>query len=76
MAVDFEDLLDKAGNELNDANQIMLKSYTDAKGATKTYRDLSELAQLQTFARNQTALNDRDTNGIIQRVERDYDDGF
>jgi hypothetical protein len=73
MAVDWEDLIEKAGEELAASNSVILKQFTDTRGQTRVNRDLSEFAQLQSIARNQSALDERDNNGIIALMERHHD---
>ena len=73
MSINFNDLLDKAGDQLNGANvDLTMKSFTDSRGATKTMRDFADLASLQTIVKNQEATLEREAHGCVSRFERDF----
>ena len=73
MSIDFNDLLEKAGEELNKTNNdITIKSFTNAQGGQTVKRDFSEFAALDTFARNQAASAERTDHGMVSRFERDF----
>jgi hypothetical protein len=72
MAIDFNDILEKAGTELLASNDMMTKSMSNAQGLSITKRDISELAALDTIVRNKQATAERDANGITSLFERDF----
>jgi len=71
MAIDFDDLIDKLGDQLDAERDLLVKKTTTASGLTREMRDFTELAQLQTIARNQAAMVDREANGLASLIEMD-----
>jgi hypothetical protein len=71
MAIDWNDLVEKVGDQLDGENELLVKKVTTADGMVKEMRDFSELASLQTIARNQAAMNDKETNGLASLIEMD-----
>ena len=71
MAINFDDLVNKVGDELDAEKHLLIKKTTNAMGQTTEMRDFSDIAQLSTIAKNQAAAVDRDANGIMSRVEMD-----
>jgi len=73
MAIDFNDLLEKVGEQYNNASlDLTVKEVDFPHSGKKVYRDFADLAQLQTIVRNQAAFADREENGLMSLIERDF----
>lgn len=69
--MDWDAIADKLGTAfLADPNPLVTQ-FTAASGASTTKLKPSEIASAITIARNQAAHVDRESNGIMSRVEMD-----
>lgn len=72
MVIDWGDIEEKLGEQLDGANDLLVSKITTADGKSKEFRSFQEIAQLQTIARNRAAQADKETNGMVSLIERDF----